>query len=146
MADPKAQSFEHHARIIPLFHVVLFGILSVNLIWSLYKAATAFSWTTLLAALMAFAFLEMFFFMRIFPLTVQDRLIRLEMRLRLEKILPADLKPRTLDLTPEQLVGLRFAGDEELPALVREVLEKGLAGRKEIKRRIRNWQADHLRV
>jgi Family of unknown function (DUF6526) len=146
MASPKPQSFEHHARIIPLFHVVLFGILVVNLLWALYKAATAFSWTTLLAALMAFAFLEMFFFMRLFPLTVQDRLIRLEMRLRLEKLLPADLKPRIPELTPEQLIGLRFAGDEELAALAREVLEKGITDRKEIKRRVRNWQADHLRV
>lgn len=146
MADAKPQSFEHHARIVPLFHVVLFGILVVNLVWALYKAVTAFSWPTLLAALMAFAFLEMFFFMRLFPLTVQDRLIRLEMRLRLEKLLPADLKGRIPELTAEQLIGLRFASDEEMAALVREVFEKKLSRRKEIKARIRQWQADHLRV
>lgn len=146
MAEPKPQSFQHHARIVPLFHVVLFGILVVNLVWALYKAVTAFSWPTLLAALMAVAFLEMFFFMRLFPLTVQDRLIRLEMRLRLEKLLPADLKPRIPELTAEQLIGLRFASDEEMAALVREVFEKKLSRRKEIKARIRQWQADHLRV
>jgi len=146
MAEPKPQSFEHHGRIVPLFHIVLFGILVVNLVWALYKAVTAFSWPTLLAALMAFAFLEMFFFMRLFPLTVQDRLIRLEMRLRLEKLLPADLKARIPELTPEQLIGLRFASDEEMAALVREVFDKKLSRRKEIKARIRHWQADHLRV
>jgi hypothetical protein len=72
--------------------------------------------------------------------------IRLEMRLRLEKLLPADLKGRIQNLTPDQFISLRFAGDEELPALVREVLEKNITDRKEIKRRVKNWQADHLRA
>jgi hypothetical protein len=142
----KTQTFENHARFIPLYHVGLFGVLVVNLLWSLYRLVAAFSWTTVLGALMALAFLGLFFFMRIFALTVQDRVIRLEMRLRLEKLLPADLKPRILDLSRDQLVALRFASDEDLPGLVREVLEKDLRDRREIKRRIKSWQADHLRA
>lgn len=142
----KTQTFENHARFIPLYHVGIFGVLVVNLLWSLYRLVAAFSWTTVLGALMALAFLGLFFFMRIFALTVQDRVIRLEMRLRLEKLLPGDLKPRILDLSRDQLVALRFASDEELPGLVREVLEKDLRDRREIKRRIKSWRADHLRA
>jgi hypothetical protein len=88
----------------------------------------------------------MFVYMRTFPLTVQDRLIRLEMRLRLDRVLPADLKARIPDLTVSHLVALRFASDAELPALVREVLEGKTTRPKDIKQKIRDWQADHLRA
>lgn len=145
MSDQGPQSFEHHARWVPGYHFVVSLILLANLVWSLYQMVTSFSWPTILAALMAFAFLAMFYYLRVFALTVQDRVIRLEMRLRLEKLLAAELKPRIPELTPDQLIGLRFAGDEELTALVREALEKKLE-RKEIKRRIKNWQADRLRA
>ena len=140
------QSFENHTRLVPPFHVGVLGILLINLVWSLYQLVKAFSWPTVLATLMALAFIGMALYARTFALTVQDRVIRLEMRLRLEKLLPADLKARIPDLTPDQFISLRFAGDEELPALVREVLEKNITDRKEIKRRVKNWQADHLRA
>ncbi len=146
MPRPPSQSFERHARIIPLYHYGVFGVLAVNFLWSLYLLVTAFSWPTLLGLLMALAFLGMFIYMRIFALTVQDRVIRLEMRLRLEKLLPQDLKPRIESLTPSQLIGLRFASDDELPALVREVLDQNIRDRKDIKRRIKSWQADNLRA
>jgi Family of unknown function (DUF6526) len=146
MTDPTPQSFANHARYVPLYHVGIFGVLVVNLVWSLIRVVKGFSWPTVFGVVMAFALLGMFFYMRIFALTVQDRVIRLEMRLRLERLLAADLKGRIGDLTVEQLVGLRFASDEELPALVREVFEKNIADRKEIKRRVKNWQADHLRA
>jgi hypothetical protein len=140
------QSFENHTRWVPPFHFVILPILLVNLLWSLWQVFKAPSWPTLLAVLMAFALFGAAVYARNFALTVQDRVIRLEMRLRLERLLAADLKGRIGDLTVEQLVGLRFAGDDELPALVREVFEKNIADRKEIKRRIKNWQADHQRA
>lgn len=140
------QSFENHTRWVPPYHFGVLPILLVNLVWSLYQLVKAFSWPTVLGTLMALAFIGMALFARTFALTVQDRVIRLEMRLRLEKLLSADLKARIPDLTPDQFIGLRFAGDEELPALVREVLDKNLTDRKEIKRRVKNWQADHLRA
>jgi Family of unknown function (DUF6526) len=146
MADPGRQSYANHFRIVPLFHLVLSLILLVNFFYCLVRAIVAFSWPTLLAALMGFAFILMFVYMRTFPLTVQDRLIRLEMRLRLERVLPADLKARIPDLTVPLLIALRFASDAELPALARDVLDQKLTRPKDIKQKIRDWQADHLRA
>jgi hypothetical protein len=140
------QSFENHARWVPLFHFGIFGVLVLNLLWSLARLVTALSWSSALETLMALALVGMFFYMRIFALTVQDRVIRLEMRLRLRELVPPDLAPRIASLTTHQLVALRFASDEELPALVREVLESNITSRTEIKRRIKRWLPDDLRV
>jgi hypothetical protein len=111
-----------------------------------YRAIVAFSWPTLLSALMGFAFLLMFVYMRTFPLTVQNRVIRLEMRLRLAGVLPAELKPRIPELTVAQLIALRFAADAELPGLIREVLDRKVTRPRDIKQKILDWQADHLRA
>ena len=86
------------------------------------------------------------FFARIFALTVQDRVIRLEMQLRMEKILPPDLRPRIAEFSRGQMVALRFAGDEELPELASKVLAEKIEDRKAIKRMIKRWNPDHLRV
>ena len=83
---------------------------------------------------------------RVMVLTVQDRLIRLEMRLRLRELLPADMHGRIRDLTHRQLVAMRFASDAELPELTREVLAGKLATAKEIKLRVRQWEPDWLRA
>ena len=146
MAEPARQSYANHFRFAPPYHFLLSAILIVNFVYCLYRAIVAFSWPTLLSALMGFAFLLMFFYMRVFPLAVQDRLIRLEMRLRLERILPADLKARIPDLTVRQLLALRFASDAEMAALVREVLDGKLPGMKDIKLKVRDWQGDHQRA
>ena len=146
MAEPGRQSYANHMRLVPPFHIVLSLILLVNFFYCLVRAIVAFSWPTLLAALMGLAFLLMFIYMRTFPLTVQDRLIRLEMRLRLERLLPADLKSRIPELTVSQLIALRFASNAELPGLVREVLDQKLTRGKDIKQKVRDWQADHLRA
>ncbi len=79
-------------------------------------------------------------------LTVQDRVIRNEMRLRLARVLPADLVGQIERLGRRQMVALRFASDAELPALVREVLAGSLPHAKDIKMRVKDWQADHLRA
>lgn len=142
----RPQSFENHARFVPLFHFGLFGILVVNLIWSIVSLARGATFATAMGVPMAVAFLGLFFYMRSFATTLQDRIIRLEVRLRLERLLPADLRPRISELARDQLVALRFAGDAEMAGLVREVLEQRLARRNEIKRKIRDWQADDLRV
>ena len=146
MANGRPQSYANHFRFVPPFHFLLAAILLVNFVWCVYRAIVAFSWPTLLAALMGLAFVLMFVYMRTFPLTVQDRLIRLEMRLRLDRVLPADLKARIPDLTVSHLVALRFASDAELTSLVREVLEGKATRPKDIKQKIRDWQADHLRA
>ncbi len=95
---------------------------------------------------MAVALVLVALYSRMFALTVQDRVIRLEMTLRLEKLLPADLKPRIGELTVNQFASLRFASDAELPALARKVLDEKLDDRKAIKQLIKEWRADELRA
>ena len=140
------QNLKNHARIIPLFHGVAFPILVINLGWTAYRAFTRPSWDTAISALLAAALVLLFFFARIFALTVQDRVIRLEMRLRMRELLPPDLVARIPEFTTGQLVALRFASDAELPTLARRVLDERLTDRKRIKQMIQDWQADHLRA
>jgi hypothetical protein len=80
------------------------------------------------------------------PLRAQDRIIRLEEKTRLERLLPADLRSRVSDLTSSQLIALRFAPDDEVPELTRRALSGDLKDQSDIKRAIKNWRADHLRV
>ncbi|MEJ2203706.1 MAG: DUF6526 family protein [Gemmatimonadota bacterium] len=86
------------------------------------------------------------YYARTFALGVQDRLIRLEERLRMERLLPDDLRARIGEFSTEQLVGLRFASDDELPELARRVLAEGITDRKVIKKSVGNWRADHQRI
>ena len=130
MAQATPQSFAHHTRIVPAYHMGAFGILVINFLWSCYRVVSNFSFDALVALLVAVALVLIFFHARIFVLTVQDRVIRLEMRLRLEKLVPADLQPRIPEFTISQLVALRFASDEELPALARKVLAENITDRK----------------
>ena len=146
MANGTSQSFKNHARIVPVYHLVAGPIFFANLFWSAYRAITQPSGPTIFSLLLAIAFVILFFFARVFALTVQDRVIRLEMRLRMREVLPADLVPRIPEFTPAQLVSLRFASDRELPVLARQVLEQRLNNRKAIKQLVKEWQADHLRA
>lgn len=146
MADRVPQTFANHARFVPLFHFVAFGILVVNLVWHLYLMFRFFSWTSVLGALVAFALGLLAWYTRTFSLTVQDRVIRLEERLRLARLLPADLAGRIDELSVGQLCALRFASDEEVAELTRQVLADNIRNRAEIKKRIRSWRADHLRA
>jgi len=145
MADPE-QSLKNHARIVPLYHYFALPIAALNAAWLVYRALTRPSWDAAIAALMGLALVLMFLLARVFALTVQDRVIRLEMRLRLRELLPADLQPRLGEFTRNQLVALRFASDSELPALARRVLDERLDDRKAIKTLIEHWQADNLRA
>jgi uncharacterized membrane protein YciS (DUF1049 family) len=144
--EPAVQSFQNHAKYVPLFHFVAVPILIANVAWSVYRAAMSPGWDTVLAALVAVAMVITIFLARVFALRVQDRVIRLEMRLRLRELLPADLAPRIGELTPGQLVALRFAGDREMPGLVRRVLDERLQEKKAIKQLIVDWQADQFRA
>ncbi len=146
MAKHVPQTFENHARIVPLFHGLTFGLLLVNAFWWVYRAVATFSWDAVVSLLLAIALILLFFFTRIFALTVQDRLIRLEMRLRLREVLPAPLAARIPELTVRQLIALRFASDAELPALCSKVLEDRITSQTAIKKMIREWQADYLRA
>jgi len=142
----KVQTYKNHARLFPLFHFFVAPVLAANVVVAgrrLYWAQNAhYAWELLIAVtLVALALAA-----RVMALAVQDRVIRLEMRLRLHQLLSGDSKLRVNDLTPRQLVALRFASDAELPELVNEVLAGKLASSKEIKMRVKNWQADWLRA
>jgi len=140
------QNFEHHAKFVTGFHRVLLPIFMINLLWCLYRVFRAFSAESVISLLLAVAFILLSFYARIFALTVQDRVIRLEMRLRLQRVLADELHPRIPELEVGQLVALRFASDEEMPELVKKVLDEHLTDRKAIKKMIRNWQGDFLRA
>jgi len=140
------QSYRNHAKIIPIYHYFALPVAAANAVTLLYRAITRPTLDTIIAGLMGVALAIMFLMARVFALTVQDRVIRLEMRLRLRELLPADLQPRLGEFTRDQLVALRFASDAELPVLARRVLEERLQDRKAIKQLVQNWQADHLRA
>ena len=130
---------------MPVYHFGLSLIVLLNLLWTIWRLVGGVTLERIVDLLLAVLFAGFFWYIRIFPLRVQDRLIRLEMRLRLAELLPADLATRIHQLSIDDLIGLRFAGDGELPGLVRQVLDGELRGRDAIKRRIENWQADHAR-
>ena len=140
------QTYKKHARWLPLFHFFVMPVLLVNVILAVSGLVRLPGLATLWDVVFAIGLLGLGFLSRIQALTVQDRVIRLEMRLRLRQLLPPDLQPRINDLTHRQLVALRFASDQELPELVKEVLAGRLASSKEIKMRVKNWQADWLRA
>ena len=146
MAEAKVQTFENHARIVPAYHIFTFGLVALNLLWRIYAVAVDFSLDALASLFVAIALLMLFFFARFFALRVQDRVIRLEMRLRMAQVLLPELKGRIGDFTIDQLCSLRFASDAELPDLARKVLDEKLEDRKAIKQMIRDWQADSLRA
>jgi len=141
------QDLKTHPRYVPGFHFFLAGILTVNLIWSIVHLAKAgLSFETAWAVVMAVAFGQFFYYTRLFATRNQDRIIRLEMRLRLRDALPADLQARIGELSTGQLIALRFAGDQELPDLVRRVLAERIGERSSIKAMVRDWQPDFQRV
>jgi multisubunit Na+/H+ antiporter MnhF subunit len=141
------QNFANHPKVVPAFHYFVVPALTLNLGWSIYRLVHGRQWADgIVGILTAAALLLLAFFARMFALTVQDRVIRLEERLRFERLLPEDLKARIPEFTVAQLVGLRFASDAELPALARKVLSENLTDRKVIKQLVQNWRADHLRA
>ncbi len=147
MANQKPQNLQNHARLVPLFHMFVLPVFLINLVGSIIHLVRAgISYGSVLGVLMALALFILAFFARVFALTVQDRVIRLEMRQRLAEVLPVDLRPRIPEFTVAQLVSLRFASDAEFPALARKVLDEKLDNRKAIKQLIKDWQGDYLRA
>ena len=146
MAQPTPQTYQNHARWVPMYHFVMGPIFLLNFLLGAYQAVTDFSLTSLFAVLLAVGLVGAFFFLRVFALQAQDRVIRLEERMRMHALLPDDLKPRINDFSTNQLIALRFASDEELPELARQVLDKNIADQKPIKEAIKNWRPDYQRV
>ena len=142
MAD---QSYQNHTRWLPAFHFFAVPVLLVNTINQLRHLVANPSRSTAWAAVVAAAILTVAFLARTQALAAQTRVIRLEMRLRLQPLLGADLMARFNDLAVPQLVALRFASDGVLPALVGTVLKDGTK-QSDIKKMIKQWQPDYVRV
>lgn len=141
------QNFKNHVRFVPLYHFFALPMLVLNFGWSIYRwIAAGFSIGGLEWVLTSAALFFGVVYPRLFALNVQDRVIRLEERLRYERVLPEELRWRADELTVDQLVSLRFASDEELEKLMRKVLDGKLTERKAIKRLIKNWRPDSLRA
>lgn len=145
----KEQTYKTHRKIVPGFHLVTFWLLVLNFLWAawrLYSGAGMPLFDRVIALTTAVGLLLLFLYARLFPLRVQDRVIRLEERLRLSQILPPDLAARVGELSPAQLIGLRFASDEEVAELTRKVLTENIRDREEIKKLIRHWRPDPMRA
>jgi len=145
---PRPQSFQHHTRRFPPFHFVLMPILVFNLIFSIYTTIRLypvhrylFHWWIV----MSFALILLALLSRMQAVRAQDRIIRLEERLRLASLLPANELPHIHEFTTAQLIALRFASDAELPALAHRTLTQNLDP-KTIKEAIVTWRADDLRI
>ena len=146
MPDP--QSFKNHARFHPLFHFVIIPLLILNLIFSIYITVhrwPAYQHTHLWNIVMAIVFFLIAGNSRGYALKAQDRVIRLEERLRLHALLPEADRAHINELTARQLIALRFASDDELPALAHQALTKNMEP-KAIKQAIVNWRGDHHRI
>lgn len=142
---PKPQTYANHRRFDPLVHFALvpfFLASALTLIGNLIRHPSLHNAWLMLAA---FAALLLTLTVRGYALRVQDRLIRLEERLRMERVLPDELRARIPELTVRQHVGLRFASDGELADRVREALAEGLND-EAIKKRIQVWRPDTFRV
>jgi len=145
MSNSKPQNLQNHARFDPPFHFFLAWVFLANVVVSIVFAAYHLCFYSVWLVVLAIAALIAVFRIRIYPLKVQDRVIRLEERLRLAALLSADDLAQSHALTESQLIGLRFASDGELPALVARTLKENLT-QGQIKEAIVTWRPDTFRV
>jgi hypothetical protein len=145
MSDTNAQNLKNHARLDPPYHIVLSLVILVNLVYSVVHLVRHMSWRSGWFVVLSLAVVIVYLRMRSYPLKVQDRVIRLEERLRLQALAPAEWHSQIYRLSEDQLIALRFAGDDEVVALAKQALEENLS-RKQIKERIRSWRTDEWRV
>jgi hypothetical protein len=152
MAEKRPQTFANHTRVDPLFHFFVVPIFMLGVVLALihfFAHITESGWHehvhAVLLILLALALLTAVFKIRLYATKLQDRIIRLEERLRLAQLLPEPLRSRIPELTEDQLCGLRFASDAEVPKLAERALNEKLS-RKQIKQAIQNWRPDYWRV
>jgi Family of unknown function (DUF6526) len=152
MAETQPQTFANHVRLDPPFHFLVLPVFAAALIWAVVRFFMHLShrspwgnFRAFLVIVLAAAAAALAVKGRQYSLKVQDRVIRLEERLRLMQLLPEPLRSRIPELTEDQLCGLRFASDAEVAKLTERALNERL-GRKQIKRAIQNWRPDYWRV
>jgi hypothetical protein len=145
MSESQPQSFKSHARFDPPYHFVLLIVFFANLVISILYAVKHPCFYSVWFVVLSVAAILVLLKMRLYPLKVQDRVIRLEERLRLQALAPAEWHTQIYRLSEDQLIGLRFAADDEVVELAKQALEHNLT-RKQIKERIKDWRGDYWRV
>jgi hypothetical protein len=141
------QSFQSHAKWVSPYHFFVLPALLINLGFSIHWCVkTWFAVNGLLSVVVAAALFVGMVMARVMAMKVQDRVIRIEERIRFERVLPADMHARIGEFTIDQLVALRFASNAELPELARKVLDEKLNDRKTIKKLIKTWRPDFARA
>lgn len=143
--ERKPQNYANHPKFNPLYHFFLVPLGLVLLIWNAVNFFRNPAPSSGLLLLMMLAIAVVIYLVRIFPLGVQDRIIRLEERLRLMAVLQEPLRSRIGELEDSQLIGLRFASDSELPELVKRALDEKL-GLDDIKKAVKDWRPDYKRI
>jgi c-di-AMP phosphodiesterase-like protein len=145
MSNAEPQSFKNHARFDPPFHFFLLIVLAANLIIVIVNLVRHPSLTSVWFLVLSVAAILALLKLRLYALKVQDRVIRFEERLRLKALSPPEWHNQIDRLSEDQLIGLRFASDDEIVPLAKQALEQNL-NRKQIKERVNNWRPDHWRV
>ena len=141
------QNFGNHKRNYPLFHFVASPLLAIYLVYTVYTLVRAPSLATVMGVVLAAGIVALLFASRLMVLTVQNRVIRLEMTLRLQRVLgPVAAADALAKLPLGRLIALRFASDTELPGLIARVLSQELGTSTQLKQAIREWQPDLLRA
>jgi len=143
MSEP--QSFKNHAKFDPPYHFFLTIVSIASLVIAVIYCVHHFCFYSVWFVVLALAAVVALFRMRQYPLKVQDRVIRLEERLRLQALSPAEWHRQIYQLTEGQLIALRFAADDEVVELAKQALEHNL-NRKQIKERIKSWRPDTWRI
>ena len=139
------QSLDAHTRWDPPYHFFVVPVSVITLIWLCYNAYKAHTWWSHWEIIVGIAAIIAVYKLRSYSLKAQDRVIRLEERLRLSTLVPAEFRPRINELSERQLIALRFCCDEELPGLAARAISEKLTG-KDIKKQIKTWRADEFRV
>ena len=143
---PKQQTYANHIRWYPLVHFVIQPLLIINLVYQSVRLYQEPSWDRGFLVMLSLLFIMMVIASRLQSLRVQDRVIRLEERLRFRELLTEEGQGHTSMLPLSNLLALRFASDEELSGIVDQIATGKLKTSKEIKMAIQNWRADHLRA
>ena len=143
---PEPLSYKTHRAYDPLYHFFVLPILGINLLVVVYVAYRRPFWLTYWGILFAIALLGLAWRVRYFPLRIQDRLIRLEETLRLQRVLPEELKARVDEISTRELIALRFCTDDELPEHVRAIYAGDYRGGENVKSRIKSWRPDPHRI
>lgn len=146
MSDRPHQNYRNHRSIDYAMNALALLYLIAAVLGILGLANHSARWSAVAAILLAVGTLVLAYKARVYSLKVQDRIIRLEMRLRLAALLKGDLEGKGETLAMSQLIGLRFASDAEMPDLVRKVIAENITKADDIKKLVKNWQADNVRI